>query len=283
MFKYILPLLCLLATASTLSAQLKTPDSSPAAKISQTIGMTDIEISYARPSRHDRSIFGEDGLVPYGKQWRTGANRATTFEFSTDVYLQDQLVPKGKYTLITIPSPSDWQIDFFPYETSNWTKYREKEPMLSLTVPSKQSSAMTETFEINIENVTMEGGNINLKWENTVVTFSLKVEVHDLVLKSIEKVMAGPSVFDYYRAAYYLHKTNTDLPRALTYIQKATGSETQRFFFYRTESLIYAELGRYEEAIASAKKSIELSRVAKNDDFVRLNEKSIREWKLGEN
>ena len=125
----------------------------------------------------------------------------------------------------------------------------------------------------------MESANVNLKWENTIITLPLEVAVHETILKSINRVMAGPSAFDNYNAAYYLYKTKTDLPRALKYIQKATRSKAQMFFFYRTESLIFAELGRYHEAIQSAEKSIALSKTARNDDFVRLSEKSIGEWK----
>jgi len=196
MYKIILALLFLCCTITEGSAQLKTPAASPAAKLIQTIGLTEIEIAYSRPSKNNRLIFGVDGLVPFGKQWRTGANSATKFKFSTDVFIQDQLLKKGAYTIITI-----------------------------------------------------------------------------------DKVIAGPSVFDYYNAANYLYKSKTDLPRALTYIQKATGSSDPRFFFYRTESLIFAALGRYQEAIQSAEASIELSKKAKNEDFVRLSEKSIKEWK----
>ena len=89
-------------------AQLKYPQVSPGAKATQTVGITDINISYHRPGVKGRVIWG--GLVPYNEIWRTGANDATTIEFSSDVSLAGTKVPAGKYSLFTIPAQEEWTV-----------------------------------------------------------------------------------------------------------------------------------------------------------------------------
>src|ERR1035438_18563 len=77
------------------------PQASPTATLKQHIGLTDIEVTYSRPSVKGRVIFGN--LVPYGEVWRTGANSSTEISFSTAVKLNGNVVPAGKYALFTTP------------------------------------------------------------------------------------------------------------------------------------------------------------------------------------
>ena len=50
-----------------------------------------------------RTIFAPDGLVPFGKFWRTGANTATKITFGDDVKFGGVDVKKGAYAILTIP------------------------------------------------------------------------------------------------------------------------------------------------------------------------------------
>jgi hypothetical protein len=97
--------------ATTLLAQapkVDFPQASPTATLKQHIGLTDIEITYSRPSVKGRKIYG--GLVPYGEVWRTGANASTKISFSTPVKLNGNEIPAGKYSLFTIPGEDEWTI-----------------------------------------------------------------------------------------------------------------------------------------------------------------------------
>jgi len=76
-------LIVLFLATSFLFSQVKTPQPSPFATITQVVGVTDVSIEYSRPGIKGRAIFG--GLVPFGKVWRTGANAATKIKFGTDV------------------------------------------------------------------------------------------------------------------------------------------------------------------------------------------------------
>ena len=276
--KLILLLLLTVGITATAIGQVRAPAPSPTAKVVQTVGLTDIEIQYSRPGMKGRAIFGKDGLVPLGKIWRTGANAATKVTFSDDVTVAGKALSGGSYAILTKPGANSWAVHFYPYETGNWGSYVEKDPAAVVNVKSAKSAYPVETFTISVDDISMNSANLIFAWENTKVAVPVGVEVHSRVMASIEKVMAGPSANDYFQAASYMHESGGDLKKALTYIQKVTKSDNARFFHIRREALILADLGRKPEAIAAAKRSLELSKKAGNDDFIRLNEKSIKEW-----
>ena len=87
---------------------LTLPEASPAATVSQRIGLTDISITYHRPAVNKRTVWGT--LVPYGEVWRAGANENTVLTFSTDVTVGGQKIPAGAYGLHVIPTAKDWTL-----------------------------------------------------------------------------------------------------------------------------------------------------------------------------
>lgn len=269
-----------LLLCATSFAQIKTPAASPSAKLMQTVGLTDVEIEYSRPSAKGRTIFAADGLVPYGKVWRTGANSISKITFSDDVMVEGNKVPAGSYGILSIPGASDWAVHFYTYEKGSWSSYVEKTPALVVNVKSMMTKSMTETFTMNIANVTSKGAELQISWANVVVPVKMSVMVDDRVMAAIDKTMAGPSNNDYYAAASYYLDAGKDMKKALTWIQKATNVEKPKFWQVRKEALIQAELGNTKAAIKTAKKSLELSKIAGNDDYVKMNEDSIKEWSM---
>src|SRR5690348_4160736 len=145
-----------MGTALLLSAQapaqqaprLELPQPSPSSTLKQRVGLTDIEISYSRPSARDRLIFG--GLVPYGQVWRTGANARTTISFSTPVKLNGTEIPAGKYALFTIPGESDWTIILNKNTKSSALSYDASNDVARISVPSTTISEDLDTFTILI-------------------------------------------------------------------------------------------------------------------------------------
>ena len=125
-----------------------------------------------------------------------------------------------------------------------------------------------------------DGATLQFGWDNVVVPVNLTVHTDKEVMSSIERAMAGPSTNDYYAAATYYHDEGKDLKMALKWIEKATAGDSPRFWQVRRKALILADLGMKAEAIAAAKQSLELAKAAGNDDYVRMNEKSIKEWSM---
>ena len=147
------------------AVQMKKP-ASPPAKAEGTIDGVKVTIDYSAPSARGRKIMG--GLVPFGKVWRTGANATTTIQFSGDVKIGDKSVAKGKYGLYTIPGESDWTIMISKSIKWGADDYTAAEDVARVTVPAGKTSAFVETFTISVEN-----GQVVLKWENTQAAFSV--------------------------------------------------------------------------------------------------------------
>ena len=261
-----------------LNAQVQTPAPSPSSKLTQDVGLTEIGIEYSRPGVKDREVFGDDGLVPYGKVWRLGANAATKFSFDKDVKIADAELKAGDYAVLAKPGASKWEFMFYTYESGRWSSYLEKEAVATATAAAKTGKHKVETMTFSVDNVKAATADISLHWDNTVVVLPLSVDTDKQVQASIDRVMNGPSSNDYYAAASYYHESGKDLKQAAKWIEKATEGDEPRFWQVRRKALIYADLGMTDKAIAAAKQSMALAEKAGNDDYVRMNKKSIAEW-----
>ena len=146
-----------------------------------------------------------------------------------------------------------------------------------LTVKPVKAGMTIETFTIVIGNLRNNGATMQLAWENTVVPVKIEMDTDAAVFANIDRAMGGPSARDYYTAATYYHDSGKDLEQALEWCQKAN-EMSPRFWQVRREALIMADMERYEDAIANATKSKEMAQEAENMDYVRMNEKSIKEW-----
>jgi hypothetical protein len=260
-------------------AQLKTPQASPKATVFQTVGLTDVEIVYCRPAARGRAVFGN--LVPFGKIWRTGANENTTISFSEDVVIDGKTLPKGKYSLYTIPKIESWEVIFYS-TTNNWGNpevWNEANVVLRTTVKEEALSKPVESFTIGINNLTVDSANLDMAWENSSVSMKFEVPTQKTTLANIEKVLAGPTSADYFSAAQYIYQTNGDNAKASTYMNKAMEMSTDKPYWYtRLKSLIQARAGDKKGAIETANLSLTAAEAAKNQDYVKMNRESIAEW-----
>ncbi len=258
--------------------QIRTPAPSVSAKTSVTVGLTEVSIEYARPSAKGRVVFAADGLVPFGKVWRTGANAATKITFSDDVKIGGQDLKKGAYAILSIPEADKWAVHFYPYNSASWPSYVKETPTLIAQAKIMKLNNAIETFTVDINNIKMEGADLVFSWENTAAHVSFEVEVDKKVMANIDQIMAGPSQADYYAAASYYHATGKDLNKALEYVNKATAGENPRYWQIRLKALILGDLGKKDEAIKAAQQSLDLAKEAGNDEYVKMNEVSIKEW-----
>ncbi len=259
-------------------AQIKTPSASPSAKVTQTVGLTDVMIEYSRPSMKKRTVFAADGLVPFGKVWRTGANSATKITFSDDVTVSGIALKKGSYAVLTVPSATSWAVQFYSYESGSWSSYVDKTPVATATAKVSQLPFALETFMIGTDNLTDSSADLEFIWEKTIATLEVKTAVDEVVMAAIDKVLGGPTAGDYYTAGSYYFDSGKDKEKALAWIQKATKTDSPKFWQVRKESLVLASLGKHTEAITAAKKSLELATAAGNADYVKMNTDSIAKW-----
>lgn len=279
MKKLLLLSVAVLAFVATASAQIKTPASSPSCKITQDIGLIKVDVDYSRPSARGRKVFGE--LVPFGEIWRTGANSATKLTFSDDVTLGGNKVTKGTYALYTIPMEKEWTIIIYKNTTlgGNLKEVKEDELAAKFNVPSARLNDAVESFSIAFDNLRNSSGDMILSWEKTKVVIPIGLETDAKVMADIKKVMAGPDANAYYAASRYYFEEKKDLKQALEWVNKSLEMGGDKFWILRMKSQIQAELNMYKDAVMTAEKSLELAKADGNMDYVRMNEKSIAEWK----
>ena len=260
-------------------AQIQTPQPSPSTTLEQVVGLTEVKIEYSRPTMRGRTIMGD--LVPYGSLWRTGANKNTTLSFSDPVMVGGQALASGTYALFTRPGKSLWEV-FFYNETENSGLPKEWKPesiVAVIEVPTQSLVEPVESFTISINELTNTGANIHLSWENTRVTLPLEVPTDEKTMASIKETMKGtPKARDLYQAAVYYRESGRDLQAAKEWIGKAIEMDPGKYWMFRQQALILADLNEKEAAIKAAQSSLELAEKAGNQDYVRLNTKAIEEW-----
>jgi hypothetical protein len=140
---------------------------SPPAKAEATLSGKKVTIDYSAPSKRDRKIMG--GLVPYGEVWRTGANAATTLTTEADLMIGSLHVPKGTYTLYSIPGEKEWTL-IVNKQTGQWgTNYDAAQDLGRVKMTVAPVKNTVETFLIGIDK------NLTLTWENTRATVPLMV------------------------------------------------------------------------------------------------------------
>ena len=140
---------------------------SPPATSEGTNDGAKITINYSAPSARGRKMVG--GIDPYGKVWRTGANKATVFEVSKNVKIEGKALPAGKYALFTIPGEKEWIIIFSKkWDQGGAFDYTDKDDALRVTVKSEKAPAFVETFKIAVNK-----DNVSLTWENFLVAFKV--------------------------------------------------------------------------------------------------------------
>ena len=147
---------------------------SPNAAVSQTIGTTEVHISYGRPSVRGRDIFG--GLVPYDSLWRTGANEATTITFSDDVQIEGKPLEAGTYGLFTIPRRDAWTF-VFNNNPEQWGAFNYDTSTDALRVQAiPEEAAPHEMMTFVFENVSATSGEAVLYWADVRVPFTITVD-----------------------------------------------------------------------------------------------------------
>ena len=253
---------------------LTTPQPSPTQTIKQNFGLSNVELSYSRPGMKGRMIFGD--LVPFGKVWRTGANNATTVTFGDAVTIGGTKIPAGKYGLLTIPDKKSWTIIISKQtDVTSPAEYKQDQDMVRVEANTLALETPVETFTMQFANIKPTTCDLRMMWDKTAVALPITTDVETKVMAQIEQVMKKDNR-PYFNAAMYYMDNGKDLNQALVWLDKAI-EQNDAFFIQHQRANCLARLGRKNEAIAAANKSMAQAKEAKNDDYVRLNEKLLAE------
>ena len=218
--------------------------------------------------------------MPYDKAWRTGANQATKLTFDADVMFGGKEVKAGSYAMITKPGASSWSVMLYPHESNSVGSYMDTdvEPITVSAQSESMGDVRSESFVILFNDLTNNGANLYMIWDNTAAMVPIGVHTSKVVEAAIEKTMAGPSAGDYYAAANYYAGEGKNLEQAMEWMNKSMDMGNKRFWTLRAKSLLQAKMGDKAGAIMTAKESLEMAKEAGNDDYIKMNTESIAKW-----
>ena len=243
-------------------AQLRNlPRVSPAASVTQRIGITDITISYHRPGVKDREIWGK--LVPYNGRipWRAGANDNTTISFTHDVTIEGQPVPAGTYGVHINPTEGEWTISFSKNHTS-WGSffYKPEEDAANVTV-TPQEAEHAEWLNYGFQDLTDHSAVAYLRWEKLKVPFKIEVDVHEIVLGSIRNELRTIPAFGWggwFDAARYCLRNDILTEEAMGWIDESITRE-KNFRNLQVKSQLLAKGGKLHESEDFMNQAVELA------------------------
>lgn len=259
-----------LLLAANVHAAIELPRPSPAAGVSQRVGVTDIAVEYSSPGVKGRKIWGE--LVPYGELWRTGANAATKITFSRDVTVAGAEVEAGTYSLLSIPGKGKWTLILNSDTGLAGTRgYDEKKDVARAEV-STRSAPPRERMTFLFADTTDDGTQLRLEWKDLAVLIPIDAATGKQAMEAIDGT-AG----DLASGARYLLDRKTEPERALLLAESAVSIDAG---WMNTYVLARAQAAndRYADAAATAKKAHDLGMKAEYFFWKDDVEKSIKEW-----
>lgn len=239
---------CLFSATYTFAQVAPAP--SPAATLTQVVGVTKISIDYSRPSLRGREIFGK--LIPFDKVYRTGANGATKIETSGDITVQGKTLKAGKYAIMSIPTSTNWTIIFSKDLNVSEQSYNQSNDVLRVTA-RPQEVPTVESFTIDFSDVKDDGATLNISWEKTKVSLAIGVDnVAAMENALAQKNNEASTAFQ--QAAEYMLAKGLDLNKALTLVDKSLALR-ENFRNNWIKSQILEKLGRSSEALGFALKA----------------------------
>lgn len=263
-----------LSTFKLASAQNPTfPNASSGQSVVQELGISKITLNYARPNIKGREVFGS--LVPYGEVWRTGANNATSLDFSDDVIIAGKTIPAGTYGLFTIPEKDKWTIilNKNPKQWGAYT-YDEKDDVLRFDVKPTALPSTLETFGISFSEVTDKKATLTIAWENVAVPFDIQVDQDAKIMANIDEAMKGERK-PYMQAAQYYYANDKDLSKALGWMDEALAQNPKATYMHYWKARIQLKAGDKAGARSTAETGKKLAQEAGNNEYIVLNQQVI--------
>ena len=258
------------------SQKLKTPTLSPFSKISQEIGLTEMSLEYSRPSAKGRIIF--DGLVPYNKIWRTGANTSTKITFIESVHIGGKSIQPGTYALFTIPGKEVWTIIIhsnIKLRSLAGDAYNQADDVFRFNIKPEKINHYVETFTLQFSELQTNSFYLQLVWENTLINIPIEVEVDKKIEEQMTEFMKNPNNIPhrtYFEAAQYYLNNNKDLDEALMFIDAALEKSSENFRYGLLKAKIQNRDGDSQAALITINEAYSWAKNAKNDNYIEQTE-----------
>lgn len=264
-------------------AQLRLPQPSPAATITQTIGLTPVTIKYHAPGVKGRAVWGE--LVPFNQVWRTGANEATLITFPDPVTINGEALAAGTYSLFSLPERLDSWLVIFNKDTTLWGTEGYSAAADALRVKAQASpDSFYETFQFAFSDLTPEAGTLSFCWEKQRVAVKIEVDTNKKALLLLQEDLKKAKADDwelYAQAANYLIQKDTEHELALAWLDKSITIQ-DNFYNNWLKAQLLALKAEFDGAIALGKKAAKLGKKAPTE-FQKYEsdiERNLNIWKV---
>jgi len=295
--------------------KVRLPQASPSATVSQTIGVTDVSITYHRPAVKGRMVWGDisgekvaalvkansvvpgaesegtvDGapgsgkdfpIAPNGHVWRAGANEATKFTVSDDVLVNGQKLAAGAYSLHMIPGKDEFTV-VFNKTADQWGSFRYDAKQDALRVKTKPVWVKESQEQLSYEmpQLTANSAQVILRWEKIAVPFTIEVPNQDsLVRAKIDAaIAANPSDWQIPLAVGTAYFNDDKFADAMVWVDKSIKVK-ETFQNLRTKANLLFNMGKKPEAIAVAEQAVTVGK-AEGADTSRF-EKFVADLKAG--
>ena len=268
----------LLAALPVLVAQappLRLPEASPQAHVSQTVGLTEIDVSYHRPAVNGRKVWG--GLVPYGEVWRAGANENTVVTFSSPVRVGGTPLPAGRYGLHMLPTATEWTV-IFSSQSHGWGSYSydAKEDVARVPV-TPVAAEPTERLVYTFDDPSDQGVTLSLRWEKLRVPIPVAVDTKAVVVQSLREQLRGLHQFfpePWSGAAGWCVRNDVNLDEAMTWVDRSL-TMRESFTALRTKAALLEKKGdaKGAEALRAKATEVEVNQLG----YTLLNQKKLDE------
>ena len=217
-------LLTISAAATAQNRTLSTPDASPHAFVSQTVGLTALSVDYHRPGVNGRQIWG--GLVPFNQVWRAGANENTVFTTDDAIRIEGQVLPAGRYGLHMIPTEDAWTV-IFNTMADAWGSfsYDEAEDALRVTVAPRPAEA-EERLLYRFDDPTTTSAELVMAWAGVEIPLRIQVDTPEITLARMQAELRGlPRFFwdGWNQIAVFALQNRIHLDEALGWVDRSIG------------------------------------------------------------
>lgn len=230
-------------TAAAQGPALTLPQPSPAATVSQRVGITDITITYHRPAVNKREVWGK--LVPWNEVWRAGANENTVITFSSPVNVGGHQLAAGSYGLHMIPTAQNWTV-IFNREAKAWGSFFYDASEDAARVPVTPSpGAFQERLLYTMDDPSDTSVVATLRWEKIAVPIRIDVDTPAVVAASLREELRGLAGFNWQRfaqAAQWCAQNNVNMDEAGQWAERAVGMQ-QNFTTLRAKADVIEKQG----------------------------------------
>lgn len=240
------------------------PRESPAARVFQQVGLTDIEVQYGSPAVKGRAIWGS--AVPFDKPWAISPGQPPTIRVSRDVQIAGKPLAAGTYRLSAVPGKTEWTLVF---ERTGAEPLRVK--VRARPAPPREHLAFLFSA-FDDDEATLE-----LEWAK------LRVSI-PIATNTTQQVLAGIDALDetwrsYANAARFMLETRKDYDAGLRYADRSLALNDDWYTHWIKAALLAAKRD-YKAAAAEGDRAYELGQ--KLGDGFTLKpelEKALGDWK----